>query len=479
MTKSLKVKVAGLCAKIQVENNSSHAYLQSKLRNFLSGQKRIDLNIEVDKDEASLSKQSMPHLSFTRGKFRILSDKNPAVSLGIIDLDERCCQICDFADKTKLFHSILLCLALFLEKSGGIILHASAAYKDGAGYLFPGPANAGKSTLLKQMKDYSPMAEEWVAVKKTGNDFFMWSIPHPNAQNKKKKVQKIFFPKKAKALQSKKLKPQDAAKKLLANCLFSTMHPDTVGGVLERVAELARRLSCYELEFPLHVRLDKEIERTELSSEKKKSQPRITWPEGSDLSPLHESLILTWKCNLHCRHCRPYLPQEGDLSFDVVNRHLDSLVKKGTLFLHLTGGEPLVHKDFWKIVSCASQKNFALILHTNGTLITPEIGERLAHFNFLQVSLTVLGANARTHDSLTGVKGSFEKTITALKIMKEKKLDVVLTTTKLSDNQDEIPEMERLAKSHGAPLKIIPYQAPKKGEFEEFNRCYQKNLQRS
>jgi len=479
MTKPLQIKIAGLCAEIQAENNPARTYLRSKLRNFLSGQKGIDLNIEIDRNEASLSNQSMPHLSFARGKFRILPDKNPAVSLGIIDPGARRCKICDFDDKSKLLHSVLLCFALFLEKSGGIILHASAAYKNGDGYLFPGPANAGKSTILKQIKNYSPFAEEWVAVKKTGNDFFMWSIPHQNAQNKKKNIQKIFFPKKAKTLKSKRLRPQDAAKRLLANCLFSTMHPETVGGVLDRVAELAQRVSCYELEFPLNVRLDKEIEQTEFLRKKKKPQEKMNWTEGSDLSALHESLILTWECNLHCLHCRPYLPPNGTLSFNDVKKHLDSLAKKGTLFLHLTGGEPLVHKNFWKIVSSASQKNFALILHTNGTLITPKVGERLKHFNFLQVSLTVLGGNARTHDSLTGVKGSFEKTIHALKIMKEKGLDVVLSTTKLSDNQEEIPGMERLAKNNGVPLKIIPYQTPNKGEFEEFNRCYQKNLQRS
>jgi len=447
--------------------------------NFLSRQKRIDLDIEIDRNEASLSKQSMPHLSFARGKFRILPDKNQAVSLGIIDLRERRCKICDFEDKSKLLHSVLLCFALFLEDSGGIILHASAVYKNGDGCLFPGPANAGKSTILKQMKDYSALAEEWVAVKKTGNDFFMWSIPQQNTQNKKKKIQKIFFPKKGKAIESRRLKPQYAAKRLLANCLFSTMHPETVGGVLERIADLARRVSCYELEFPLNVWLDKEIEQTEFLRNKKKPQERMNRPEGSDLSALHKSLILTWECNLHCLHCRPYLPQNGTLSLDHVKKYLDSLAKKGTLFLHLTGGEPLIHKYFWKIASTASQKNFALILHTNGTLITPEIGERLKHLNFLQVSLTILGGKARTHDSLTGVEGSFEKTIHALKIMKEKGLDVVLSTTKLSDNQDEIPEMERLAKNHGVPLKIIPYQTPNKGEFEEFNRCYQKNLQRS
>ena len=479
MTKPLKISIAGICAEIRAENSRTRTYLRSKLKNFLSGQKRIDLDIQIERNEVSLSNQSIPQLFFERGKFRILPDKNRAVSLGIIDLDEKHCKISDLEDKFKLLHSILLCLALFIEKSGGIILHASAAYKNGKGYLFPGPANAGKSTILKQMKSYSPFADEWVAVKKTGNDFFMWSIPHQNVQNKRKKIQKIFFPKKGKVIKSKRLKSQDTAKRLLANCLFSTMHTETVGGVLERIAELAQRVSCYELEFPLNELLDTEIERTELLRKKKKYQQRMNGLEGKDLSALHESLILTWECNLHCFHCRPYLPQNGTLSFDDVKKHLDSLAKKGTLFLHLTGGEPLMHKDFWRIASHASQKNFALILHTNGTLITPESGERLKHLNFLQVSLTVLGGNAQTHDSLTGVKGSFEKTIHALKIMKEKEMDVVLSTTKLSDNQDEIPEMERLAKNLGTTLKIIPYQTPRKGEFEEFNRCYQKNLQRS
>lgn len=479
MPKPLAIKIAGISAEIRAENSDTQSYLRSKLIHFLSQEKRTDFEIEIDRNKASLSHQSLPCLSSSQGKFRVFPDKNPTVSLGIIDLDKRQCQLCDFEEKSKLFHSVLLCFVLFIENAGGIILHASAAYKNGRGYIFPGPANAGKSTLLKQMKGYSTLAEEWVAVKKTGKNFCVWGVPHPNAQNKKKKLQKIFFPEKGKNVKSKKLKSKDAAKRLLVNCLFSTMHPDIVGGILELVAELSQKVSCCALEFPLNVWLDEEIEPAESFRKRARKQERMNFPPGPDFSALHESLILTWDCNLRCPHCRPYIPREGAISFDTVKRHLDTLAEKGTLFLHLTGGEPLVHKDFWRIISTASQKNFALILHTNGTLITPTVGERLKNLNLIQVSLTVLGENARTHDSLTGVKGSYEKTIRGLEILKENGLNVVLSTTKLTDNQDEIPEMERLAKNHGVPLKIIPYQTPHKGEFEEFNRCYQKNLQRS
>ena len=479
MNKSFKIKIAGVCGEIKTKNSHTHTYLKSKLIHFSSQQKKIDFEIEIDKKQACSSKQFHPHLTYRQGNFHILPEEKSKITSGIIDLKNKRCRISEFEDKSRLLHSIFLCFALFLENSGRIILHASAVYKDGHGYLFPGPANSGKSTILNQIKDVSPLAEEWVAVKKTGNDFFMWSLPYQNAQNKKKKVQKILFPKKGKVLGSKRLESQDAVKRLLANCLFSTMHPEFVEGILGRVVELAKRVYCYELEFPLGVWLDEEIEKSQSPGEKREMQRRMNLPINRELSRFHESLILTWRCNLRCHHCRPYLPQDGTLNFSDIKRYLNTLEKKGSLFLHLTGGEPLVHKDFWKIVSFASQKNFALILHTNGTLVTPEVSEKLKNLNFLQVSLTVLGRKAQTHDSITGVKGSFEKTMRALKIMKEKELDVVLSTTKLIDNQEEIPEIERLAKNHGVSFKSIPYQPPNKREFEEYSRCYLKNFQRN
>ncbi len=479
MEESFKIKIAGVCGEIKTASSPTRTYLKSKFSHYISKHKGSDFVMEIDRNSASFPKTFVPCLSFKQGKFLILPEKNSNVRIGAINLKERCGHISDFKDKSKLFHSILLCFALFLENTGRIILHASAAFKNGSGYLFPGPANAGKSTILKQLKEISPLADEWVAVKKEKNGFSMWSIPYQDTPSKKEKIEKIFFPKKGKSVKSKRLRPQDAAKRLLDNCLFSTMHPDTVEGVLERTAELAETMSCYELEFPLNAWLDKELENSESPGEKTKSRGITNLEKGLNISELHESLILTWECNLSCHHCRPYLPQDGALSFDAVKKHLDTLVHKGSLFLHFTGGEPLVHKDFWKIASYARRRNFALILHTNGTLVTPEVSEKLKDLNFIQVSLTVLGEKARTHDSITGVEGSFEKTISALKILKEKTINVVLATTPLNENQDEISGIKKMAKNHGAAFTIIPYTAPKKGEFEEFSRCYLQNFQAS
>ena len=479
MRKSLEVKIAGLSAEIRTEDIQAFSFLRSKFIDFLSNQKKKDLTIEIRGKHPSSPDQALPRLVFEEGKYNLISEKKPEISLGHIDLERRNACISDFEDRDKILHSVLLCFALFIESSGGIILHASAAYKNGQGFLFPGPANAGKSTILKQLNEFSPLAEEWVAVKKDGSSFRMGSIPCQNASNKKAKLHHIFFPKKGKHVVFKRLGQKETAKKILRNCLFSTMHPEITGKVLAGVAELATEIPCYELEFPLNVRIDREINKLTGSDKKRLNRRRRILPEDFDLSRLHEPLILTWNCNLLCRHCRPYLPQEGTLSIDDVKKHLDRLAKNGILFLHLTGGEPLVHKDFWKISSHAQKKKFALILHTNGTLITPEIGKKLKSLNFLRVFVTVLGGNRQTHDYLTGVEGSFERTISGMRILKENDLDVILSTTQLKENQEEIPQMREMAENLGVKFRIVPFQTPNKKEYEEFNQCYQKNFQGS
>ena len=149
--------------------------------------------IEIDRHCVSFFNQFVPCLSFKQGKFLILPEENSKISMGTIDLKERRAKISDFEDKSRLAHSILLCFALFLENAGRIILHASAAFKNGSGCLFPGPANAGKSTILKQLQDFSPLAEEWVAVKKEKNDFSCGAFRIKTLQVKRKKFKKSFF----------------------------------------------------------------------------------------------------------------------------------------------------------------------------------------------------------------------------------------------------------------------------------------------
>lgn len=259
LNKNLTIKIVGLYGEIQTKDIQIYSYLKSKLMPFLAKRRRTDFKIEIIGRHPSFDEKSLSRLIFKDEKFILCSEKDRTLILGSLWPKTLCGKICAFKDKPLLLHSVLLNFVFFLEHSNGLILHASAAHKNGEGFIFPGPANAGKSTIIRQIKKLSPLAEEWVAVKKLGSSFYIWNIPYQKEGNMRKKLKCILFPEKGRQTSFKRLNPYQAAKKLLSNCLFSIMHPETVNGVLERVTEMAEQVTCYDFEFPLHACLDREI----------------------------------------------------------------------------------------------------------------------------------------------------------------------------------------------------------------------------
>src|SRR5439155_9113513 len=124
------------------------------------------------------------------------------------------------------------------------------------------------------------------------------------------------------------------------------------------------------------------------------------------------------RCNIPCTH-RSTSDRDGarpasgaELSMEEIRALLADLRRAGTLFLSLTGGEAMVHPRFWEIADEAASRGFALEVLSNGTLLTEAACDRLASYaNLWGVGLSVYGARAETHDAITQVAGSFERTM--------------------------------------------------------------------
>lgn len=158
---------------------------------------------------------------------------------------------------------------------------------------------------------------------------------------------------------------------------------------------------------------------------------------------------LTYRCNLRCLHCYEFLPKDKELTFSQIKEKLDDLAYKGCIFFIISGGEPLLRKDFFQITQYAKDKGFALILRTNGTLITKAIAKEIKKLNPFQVSITLLGASAVIHDKIAGIKGSFKKSIKAIKFLKEQGIKVLIVNTLIKQNVGEAKEVKALADSLG------------------------------
>jgi len=106
---------------------------------------------------------------------------------------------------------------------------------------------------------------------------------------------------------------------------------------------------------------------------------------------------ITGKCNLRCAHCYLGEKKPEDIPFKILKKVFDSAIDLGIFNVVLTGGEPLLHKDFMKIINYLNKNRFRITLVTNGTLINKKI------LNFI---------NGKIYEiviSLDGFKEDYEK----------------------------------------------------------------------
>ena len=178
--------------------------------------------------------------------------------------------------------------------------------------------------------------------------------------------------------------------------------------------------------------------------------------------PLSASLELTYRCNWRCVFC--YNPRRHDrqaLSVAEWSTVLDDLRALGTLYVALTGGEPLVHPGFLAIARAVRERAFALRILTNGALVTAPLAGEIAALRPLAVELSLHGATAETHDRATATPGSFHAMLRGLDRLLGRGVGVVLKTPLTCLNEPEIAGMRRLADERGVPWRVDPVLTPR------------------
>jgi radical SAM protein with 4Fe4S-binding SPASM domain len=180
------------------------------------------------------------------------------------------------------------------------------------------------------------------------------------------------------------------------------------------------------------------------------------------LIPVVVQFEITHKCNLSCRHCNVVKQNDKELTTAEIKGVIDQLKEMGTFFLAFTGGEIFTRSDFSEIAWYAKKKGFILIFMTNATLITPEKMEEIKKIKPRNFEISLLGANAKTHDYITRVDGSFDRTIEAIKELTEAGIEVITKTALMSLNVKEYNEIRALSKRLGAVPIISPLITPKK-----------------
>jgi mycofactocin radical SAM maturase len=173
-------------------------------------------------------------------------------------------------------------------------------------------------------------------------------------------------------------------------------------------------------------------------------------------APICLTWELTYACNLACVHC---LSSSGrrdprELSTAECRAVIDELQRMQVFYVNVGGGEPTVRKDFWELVSYATENAVGVKFSTNGSRIDRERAEWLAAADYLDVQVSIDGASAAVNDAVRG-PGSYETALAALEHLaaagfEQPKISVVVTR----HNAGQLDEFKAIADRYGAQLRI-------------------------
>lgn len=162
---------------------------------------------------------------------------------------------------------------------------------------------------------------------------------------------------------------------------------------------------------------------------------------------------LTNACNLKCVHCRACPVDERspeDMTTEEGKTFIDQITSFAKPALVLSGGEPLVRPDVFEMAEYGTSRGLRMLLATNGTMVTPEVAQRIVDTGIQRVSISIDGANAASHDSFRRIDGAFEQAWRGVANLKAARVPFQINTTVAKHNIDEIPDILDLAIKEGA-----------------------------
>ncbi|MCZ2127581.1 MAG: GTP 3',8-cyclase MoaA [Anaerolineales bacterium] len=185
--------------------------------------------------------------------------------------------------------------------------------------------------------------------------------------------------------------------------------------------------------------------------------------------PLHDLRIsVTDRCNFRCVYCMPkeifganYQFLHGDqvLTFEEITRLARLFAAFDVRKLRLTGGEPLVRKDFPDLVAMLSQiPDMDLTMTTNGSLLA-RFAESLQKSGLKRVTVSLDSLDNKTFKAMNDVDFPVEKVIEGMDAAKAARLSPIKVNmvVKRGMNEDSILPMARFFREKGYILRFIEY----------------------
>lgn len=182
--------------------------------------------------------------------------------------------------------------------------------------------------------------------------------------------------------------------------------------------------------------------------------------------PITGSIELLPLCNMNCDMCYVRLSREEmekKVRLRSAEEWLDmvrQMERAGVLFLLLTGGESLLFPDFKKLYRELKKMGMILTINTNATIIDEEWAAFFETYKPRRINITLYGADEESYEKLCHYPGGFTKTIQAIKLLRERNVDVKISFSITKANYNNMEKVFMIGQQLDIPVHIDPYMMP-------------------
>ncbi|MBQ7850289.1 MAG: radical SAM protein, partial [Clostridia bacterium] len=184
--------------------------------------------------------------------------------------------------------------------------------------------------------------------------------------------------------------------------------------------------------------------------QKTNTEPRIATylhARGRQLGlPIAGNFELTARCNFNCPMCYVHLSDEqvkqqgGELTAQQWLQIAKEARDRGLVFALLTGGEPLVRRDFFEIYDGMKEMGILISINSNGSLIRGEILERFLADPPSRFNISLYGGSNETYQNMCG-RSVYEQVKENIRALRKAGVDVSLNLSLTPYNRGDLQQI--------------------------------------
>ena len=181
--------------------------------------------------------------------------------------------------------------------------------------------------------------------------------------------------------------------------------------------------------------------------------------------PIAGNFELTARCNFNCPMC--YVHQSA-ATIDAMGEELSApkwleiasaAQKKGMIFVLLTGGEPLMRRDFFEIYDGLKKLGLMISINTNGSVMDGETLERFIKDPPIRFNISLYGGSNETYKNMCGL-AVYDKVKDNIRVLRKAGVPVSLNLSITQYNAGDLEQIYADAVALDVNVKASSYMYP-------------------